>query len=270
MAQNDLDVKNTAFYVNLVTFTWGDSSVQRYTSGVRSITDDSTGQAFAALPAMKIDFSTQNGGGEDKPITILMPPVHPIDKHLLGTAFAPVTVKVEEMDVRDQNTKRTLFLGFISKVLANKNGKADQSEVTVAGLKSLLRAPLGIPACNTCVWKFGDKNCKIPLGPLKIASTVSSVTGSLIVVAEASKAPPYFFRGYVTVDGLSLMVREHQSNQNLLLVEPAPVAWASQACILTPGCDKTTTDCNDKWNNIQNFGGFGIGIPKHHPIFETQ
>jgi uncharacterized phage protein (TIGR02218 family) len=269
MAQTNLDTKNTAIYANLVTFFY-DVGGNRYVTANRQLIDDNTGQAFNPEPAMKIDLKKQGGGAEDTEVTILMPPQAPLNNMLLGYPFPPVKVVIEELDLRNTATRRILFVGWIKTVVANKNGKADQCEVTVAGLKSQLRGVLGIPACNTCAWQFGDKSCKIDLNPLKVNTTITAINGSIVTIANASFASPYFFRGYVTCKNVSLMVRQQQTAQNLLLVEVPPANWLNQSCVVTPGCDKTPTDCRVKWNNIQRFGGFGIAIPRHHPIYETQ
>lgn len=269
MAQNNLDIKNTAIYANLVSFLY-DVGGNRYVTGNRQYVDDNTGQAFNPEPKIQIDFKKQSGGAEDEPISIIMPPVAPLNSMLLGTPFAQVTVIIEEVDLRDFSTRRVIHRGYIKKVIGNKNGRADQCEVEIVGLKSQLIAPLGIPALNTCAWNFGDKSCKINLAPIRVATTITAIVGSLITIASAANAAPYFFRGYVTCKSLSLMVREQQTTQNLLLVEPPPAAWLNQPAVITPGCDKTRIDCETKWNNITRFGGFGIAMPKHHPIYETQ
>lgn len=267
MAQNDLDIKPLSTYTNLITFTYG-ASVARYVAGARNYTD---GDTFTALPCLEIDLKKQTGSAKDEPITVRLSPVVPLITVLNGFSFTKIDVVIEEVDVLAPATRRVLFKGYLAKIVGNKNGRNDLIEIEMNGLRAPLASPLGIPANNTCSWVFGDKNCAIALGALMVATTITSIPEKTkIVIASAANVPPYFFRGFVQVDGLRIMVRDHIAATELILVDPVPPEWAGAACSIAPGCNKTIGDCRDKWSNETQFGGFGLAIPKFHPLFEIQ
>lgn len=264
---NPLDTGPTSQYVLLVTFLWAGGTVTaRYAASDKDVVATNT---FAAAPTMTVDFSKQTGGVEDEPITIQMPVVDPVLTMLAGYPFSRCFVTVEEMDLTNTATRRKLFYGLVSQCTGNKNGNSAMAEIKVAGLRSFLEFPLGIPANNTCAWQFGDKNCTKNVNALKVTKTINSIAGTTITLASAITANQ-FNRGIITFAGLSLMIRSQISTTQLEMINQPPAAWSGASVVLTPGCRKTVADCNGLWSNIANFGGFGIAIPTFHPSVETQ
>lgn len=269
MAQTNLDLNASSLFANLITFQWGASSVARYIRDFKNFTDD-LAQVYTALPLLQIDMKKQGGGADDEGIVLTMPSVRPIDSMLLQFPYNPVDVIVEELDTTDLTTRRVTFKGRISRIIGNKNGRSGVNEVTVGGIKTRFSAPLGIPCLNTCAWNFGDKSCKIDLATLQLSTTCVSVAKNIITMASSAHAAGYWSRGFVTVDGLNLMIREHSDVSELRMIDNVPLTWAGLTLNLIPGCDKTKATCSTKFSNIANFGGFGIAIPKYHPVYETQ
>lgn len=269
---NNLDTNPTAEYIYLLTFTWaGGSVVARYAASDKSITLSAL--VFSATPAISIDFGTQDGGVKDVPVKIIMPVLDPVATMLVGYPFSNCTVLIEEIDPSDTGTRRKLFYGVVKQAVGNKNGSANQCEVTVGGLKDALDNPLGIVALNTCVWQFNDGNCALfgtgltDFNTAKVTRTLSGVSGNNLTVAAVGA--DNYQRGFVTYLGLSLLIRSQISTTELELFNAPPPSWLGQVVTITPGCRKTLADCS-KWSNIKNFGGFGYGIPAYHPSVDTQ
>lgn len=265
---NPLDTNPTAQYVLLVTFAWAGGSVTAlYAAADKDVTISA--QDFAAAPTLTIDFSKQTGGVEDEPITILMPVVDPVLTMLAGYPFSRCFVTIEEIDITNSATRRKLFYGLVSQCTGNKNGNSALAEIKVAGLRSFLEFPLGISATNTCAWQFGDKNCTKNVAALRVTKTINLISGTTITLGSPITANQ-FNRGLITFGGLTLMIRSQISTTQLEMINQPPPSWSGQSVVLTPGCRKTTADCNGLWSNLINFGGFGIAIPAFHPSVETQ
>lgn len=265
---NPLDTAATSKYVLLVTFTWaGGATIARYAAADKDVNDGT--YTFAAAPTLTVDFNKQTGGVEDEPITLLMPVVNPVALMLAGYPFSRCFCLVEEVDISNiAGTRRKMFYGIVSQSVGNKNGNSALAEIKVAGLRSWLEFPLGIPANNTCAWQFGDKNCAKDLTALKVTRTISSISGTTITLGSAITASK-FNRGLITYQGLTLMIRSQIDTTHVEMINQPPPAWSGASVVLTPGCRKTVADCT-AWANIANFGGFGIAIPTFHPSVETQ
>lgn len=267
MPQTSIDVKSNSLYTTLITFIFGGFAV-RYTSCPSAISFSD--KVYAALPAIQIDLAKQSGQAKDEPIKITMPPLSPFDIMLQGGPHAPVIVLIQELDVLDVSTIRYVFKGFIAKVLSGKNGRDDVIEITVNGLRAALDIPLGIPANNTCAWTFGDFSCTKSLPALRVSTLVTAIVATQITIASVAHPKPYFDRGYVERNGLRIMVRNQIDASNLVLVNTPPANWLTSSVVITPGCNKSISDCRTKWSNEGQFGGLGLGIPRYHPVFETQ
>lgn len=264
---NVLDTGATSQYVLLVTFAWANGTVTAtYAAADKDVIVSAV--TYAAAPSMTVDFSKQTGGVEDEPITIQMPVVDPVALMLAGYPFSRCFCTIEEIDITNSATRRKLFYGLVSQCTGNKNGSSALAEIKVAGLRSFLEFPLGIPALNTCAWQFGDKNCTKNIAALQVTRTISSIVGTTVTLSSAITAAQ-FNRGLITFAGLTLMIRSQTSTTVLEMINQPPPAWSGASVVLTPGCRKTVADCT-AWSNIVNFGAFGIAIPTFHPSVETQ
>jgi hypothetical protein len=167
------------------------------------------------------------------------------------------------------NTIRNLFFGQVTKVHANRNGRSGMRTLTVSDIKAGLDVPLGVSATTTCAWTFGDKSCCKDISSL--ASLRQITIGAQNAVTLSGSAPgreDYFHRGYLEFDGCRIMVRS-ANYLSLTLVRTPPPEWQGMIVRCMPGCDKSSTCCDEKWNNINRFGGFGFHMPAYHPNMET-
>lgn len=281
MAQNQLDINPSAIYSNLITFSWGTTGVARYVNDARDFVDSGT---FTSMMAMDINLKKQTGGAKDEECTITMPStLEPIVTLLTGLSLGNILVTIEEVDVRNALTRRSLFKGYLKKIIGNKNGNDGIAEIMVEGLRARLEGgtSLGIAANNGCSWKFGDKSCKKDLAALIVSGVVTSVSngtndsyGKVLVTHASGPGAGYFNRGYIKVGDTRIAVRKHVltsgTTSELTLVEVPPSTWAGLACFVVPGCDKLLETCRTTWTNEINFGGFGIAIPVVHPVYEAQ
>lgn len=227
-----LDINPTSQYINLLTFTWaGGAVVVRYCAADKPYNDGTN--TYAEVPTISIDYGKQTGGVADEPVKVLMPPVDPVATMLVGFPFSNCTCLIEEVD-RTENvsdspmtTRRNMFFGTVSQCTGNKNGKANQCEVVLAGMRSFLDYPLGIPALNTCAWQFGDKNCALQSKLVHVAS-ISGNTLALGAVLTLNDYVP----GFASYGGIIIPIVSQGDTTHITLASTPPAGWATNNILI--------------------------------------
>lgn len=115
-----------------------------------------------------------------------------------------------------------------------------------------------------CAWNFGDGNCNPPGGITAFTQAFTAASGStvwsLTPATSFSQAAGYFTQGIVTCisganAGLSQTVKLHASGV-LTMMNPWLIAPnVGDTFSVVAGCDRTPTMCQNKFNNLINFGG---------------
>ena len=106
---------------------------------------------------------------------------------------------------------------------------------------------------------------------LEESGAVGSITGHEIVITGLqAHSDGWWNRGFVERDGLQILIREWVSGTTFTLAKIPPADWDGEDLVVTPGCDKTATDCGSaKWKNQNRFGGIGYALPTYNPTFES-
>lgn len=136
---------------------------------------------------------------------------------------------------------------------------------------SLRRPGLRARYLLTCRWSLYRRGCKLAKEGFAIPATASSITGLNVTVSAASG----FVNGYFTAgmmqapDGTLRFITAHVGSTLTLMrrlpsLEAALVSGPT-AVTLYPGCDRTRSMCNSKFNNLPNYGGFDW-IPTRSPF----
>lgn len=114
----------------------------------------------------------------------------------------------------------------------------------------------------SCRWVFGDAGCTLDLENYKQAGVVSSSSTNLQIIPQAAlpQSDGYFDQGVITMTsghnmGLSMSVKQHKGGV-LVLSRPFlfPVIPGDSFQVIA-GCDHTYATCQQKFNNLRNFGG---------------
>ena len=119
MRQSDLDTEAARLYAVLLTFRWEDQ-VARYAAFDERVVYSSSDwggieTTWDAEPAIKVEFSKQQGGASDTPIHVTLPAsLNPVAGLVSGNAFAPVDVLIEEIEPGNSETLRPIFFGRIT------------------------------------------------------------------------------------------------------------------------------------------------------------
>lgn len=113
-----------------------------------------------------------------------------------------------------------------------------------------------------CRYALFDSRCALNKAAFAFAVQVAAVTSTQrFSITAAAQAANYFALGSLNFtsgdnSGLRMMIRS-SAGSSLALLAPMPFDVApGDLLTVYPGCDKTDTTCQTKFNNLLNFGGF--------------
>ena len=157
----------------------------------------------------------------------------------------------------------------------------------VSGLGRFLQVPIGTIYSNTCRHKLGSQvsdadagACEVDLPAFagtQIDRVVTTVTNRETFAATAivTQVDDFYNFGLVKFNtganaGLEFEIRDWTNTGRVLDLQiPVPFnITVGDEFDLEPGCDKTTLDCDGRYSNLPNFGGF-IFLPGEDAIMRT-
>ena len=116
-----------------------------------------------------------------------------------------------------------------------------------------------------CRHALYSARCGVPSATYRIDGEVLAVNGvNVQVAAAASKPDGYFVAGMLATADAVRMIVGH-SGVDLTLVAPMPGLTAGMSVQLYAGCDHAVATCRDRFNNLDNYGGFPY-IPIKNPF----
>ncbi len=110
-----------------------------------------------------------------------------------------------------------------------------------------------------------DGNCKALKESYKVNGIVSNINKNVIVIPEAANKPDgYYVGGFVFSLHGSRLVVKHEG-ENITLSSPLVQMMLGDNVQLYAGCNHSMSHCKDKFNNLDNYGGFPF-IPLKNPF----
>ncbi|AKU43206.1 hypothetical protein RCSPARTAN_23 [Rhodobacter phage RcSpartan] len=125
----------------------------------------------------------------------------------------------------------------------------------------------------TCPHALYGRGCNLEKNDFDTTGSVTNVTNAVVTVpAAAGFADGYFSSGIFEDNAGNLrFILSHVGSQ-LTLIRPMNdlINYANAngypiACRIFPGCDRTTTTCKNRFDNLNNYGGFPF-IPGKNPF----
>lgn len=101
----------------------------------------------------------------------------------------------------------------------------------------------------------------------KVQGSILSVSGGLtLTISEAALKPDGYFTGGMLKlpDNTSRFIVAHAGDQ-ITISRPVAQAIGNLTASIYPGCDHLKETCNNKFQNLDNFGGFPF-IPGRNPF----
>lgn len=145
--------------------------------------------------------------------------------------------------------------------------KAKKAEVILSFesiLTAMRRTGLRKRYQRTCPYALYGRGCLISKEAFAIAGTVTAVNGLTLTVAEAALQTDGFYQGGIieNPNGDLRFITQHIGDQ--LTLSRALIGIEPSASVrIFPGCDRTRSVCDARFDNIVNFGGFPFIPPKN-------
>jgi len=171
------------------------------------------------------------------------------------------------------------YLGSADNYIVTFDGKADSIAIDqdrvlvriVSSLDAITKRYPGRTFKQTCNYKLGDTWCTVNRESAANKGTGTATSGTVTTLVDTvnlNQADDYWNNGFVKVtggtnSGLSRPILDFvQSSKTVTFRIGFPVAIdnTSQYTIYR-GCDKTQSDCVNKFSNWANYGGF-VNIPE--------
>lgn len=132
------------------------------------------------------------------------------------------------------------------------------TELRRKGLSAVIQRP-----CRHALYHSKDGHgCGLNLADWQVYGTMSALSGNVATVAEAgSQSSGYYSGGIFEWDGKKQLITKH-SGTSLTLLGPIPgmaadlSTYGSLSVKIAPGCNLTRSTCLNRFNNLDNFGGF--------------
>lgn len=177
-----------------------------------------------------------------------------------------VTVSVLRQHRGDSDTK-AIWLGRV----INVTWRESVAELTCEPVFTSLRRP-GLRRMYqlNCPHVLYGIDCNVPQLSYKTTDVVNAVNGAVISVAAAAGHPDGYYTGgfvhWLSATGVtdSRMIIAH-TGQDLTLDATIQGLTAGENVDIYPGCNHTMSDCDGKFGNIENYGGFPF-IPGINPF----
>ncbi len=117
--------------------------------------------------------------------------------------------------------------------------------------------------CNNMLF---DGNCKVVKASFKYTGTVQAISGNTVtVLGLSSKGVGWAVGGYISASDLDFRLVLSQDGDVLTLMLPFFADPTGLTVDVYAGCSHNRTDCEDKFNNIINYGGFPF-VPRVNPF----
>ena len=245
-------------------------SVERYCSSE----DDQTinGVVYTAAPILRNAIKLSDL--ENNAIEVQVPSSTPfVRSYIANVPGQEAQVTISRIQRPDSVTQEvvTLFQGYVASLQFLEKGQT--AKILVNPLRK--RAARMAPRCKfsgTCNNVLGDEHCKVNLTSSQYraaAVEITAINGNEITVAGVNLFGDGFFDGGHVSDLASTegrMVISHTGNTlQITLPFPPDVVTVGTLVNVTAGCGHTVADCQDKFNNLINYGGFAF-VPDRNPF----
>lgn len=203
-------------------------------------------------------------------LTVELPGDHPFPaRYAMIAPGQPATLTIQSYHRGDTSDLRVLYKGVVRSVAFTQQGsKAAMSVIPISEAfdKTLPDRTFQAP-CNNILF---DDDCKISAGLWSYEEEVTAVEANTITVKNlgSSKGNGWADGGFVCYGVMDYRLILSQTEDVLTLVLPFYEPILGKNVTVYAGCDHSLTgDCQNKFNNTDNFGGFPYVPTKN--IFAT-
>lgn len=250
--------------VALYEFRWGDT-LWRYTSSVedQTITTDEGDVTYTAV-AISDNGMVQGGSSNNNLEVTVQSDIELIDLFRSTPPSGPIMLTVRRLHNEGGSDEWFVYwLGQISNVKRQPGG-AKAVIVCHTILATFDRTGLRLSWTRGCPHMLYDSECRVDPSAFAVSATITAKNsdGSISVDTSGGNPAGYFDGGYIewpaTEDGTldQRSIESSASDTTFVIFGSADRLEVGMTVTLYPGCPLIAQACNDKFNNLANFGGF--------------
>ena len=242
------------------------TDVYTLTSSPDQVTYDSVAYTPAEISRQEIGYSSDE---RTQILEINLPASHPLPRKYINSApglRASATIRrVHRTDAA--NEVIVIFKGLVQSVGFSNDGL--RARIAVVPLSGALSRPAPrFTHQGQCNHVLYDDGCTVSNSLFRYTGTVTGVVGDVLTVnGLASKGTGWANAGYVVVGGVDYRLILNHTGDNIQLLLPFFPSPLSQTVEVFAGCNHDPTDCDGKFANFINYGGFAF-VPLRN-IFAT-
>ena len=260
LERSNYDAIKTVLYE----FALGATARWRFASGTQNVT--LLGNSYRALPISDSGI-VQSGDTQNDDFTVTMPADTNFAQLFTGTPPSePILLTVREIN-RGDDEAPVVWAGIV------KNGKRTSLTTFDVICKtltaSLNRMGVRLAWGRGCPHALYDRACRVNKDDFATAAQIVTLGGAGFTAAIGALGDGYLSGGFVTFNRMAGVldtraIESHIGTRVNLLGASDGLAvgmWVT----LYPGCDRVTSTCEAKFNNLSNYGGFPH-LPTKNPF----
>lgn len=241
--------------VTLYEFVRGDVLFYRYTNADKDI--DLNGHVWKAQAISDSGLSVGSGDNLD----VIVPSDNPVARLFRGVSPSrPVRIRIYRWHVDDTSAEfKTVWIGTIKEA---KREAIDRTRLVTASLASTFtRVGLRLTYGRACPYALYDHNCNVDPASFGVSGfVIDSLDGAEITVTllPAELENGWFTGGYVewATEGITERRGLKVQDGNVIGVIGGTSGLSEGLAItLFPGCNRTISQCAEKFSNHLNYGG---------------
>jgi uncharacterized phage protein (TIGR02218 family) len=220
---------------------------------------------YTSIAIERDSFSDDGNPDDGNTLKLSLPRINPLaDLYRIQPPEKTVTVKIRAVQLDDPAQQRlSIWSGRVVAV----SWEHPTSEVACERIATSLKRT-GVRAryqrhCRHCHYGPG---CGLDRATYEVPDVVSAVSNRTLLTLPAATghADGYFNGGILAIGGVMRLIIQHTGDQ-VKINRPIVGLDAGTAVSLYPGCDRSAATCKDKFNNVENYGGFDF-IPTDGPF----
>jgi len=200
----------------------------------------------------------QTGQPDAQSFEVTVPADNPVAQLYRGAApSAEVMLTVRDMHFADQDP----LVAWIGSIFSVRWPALDRAKITCESLAATLQNPgLRLSWSLNCPHALYGRGCLVEKDNFRFAGTISSLDGVTLEIPElADQEDGFFTGGFIEWSiGPALVERrtvEAHTGTSARLLGGTAGLTAGTAVDMFPGCPRTAQVCNDRFDNLDNYGG---------------
>ena len=159
------------------------------------------------------------------------------------------------------------FAGYLTRTkywIENYTFNGEAWEAQVSGLVHKFKSKIGDVYSRGCPYDLGDSLCQVDTDALGVAGEVAAIVSTVLefdALADPGGEDDFWKYGILTWvtganAGVQVEIDTYSASRFRLRIPTAHPIVIGDTFTAIPGCDKTLTQCREKFDNVINMGGF--------------